>query len=79
MSRIGEEYRAGYKDARLKTHGEAIRRAIVHGIILAAAIFYPAAIWKRVVGALFAFFIYGWIIQFRAIRRERAEKPETHR
>jgi hypothetical protein len=72
LKSIREEFRAGYCDANFKSHKEAIGRTIVHGSILGIAIFYPAAPWKRIVGALLAFFIYGSIIQFRAIRRERS-------
>jgi multidrug efflux pump subunit AcrB len=68
---VQQNFRAGYRDARFQSRLHAIGRAAIHGTILAIAIFYPAAIWKRIVGALLAFFIVGLIVQFRAIRRER--------
>jgi hypothetical protein len=72
--RVRDELKAGHSDAKFKSHGDAIRRALVHGSIIGVAVFYPAAIWKRVVGALVAFFLVGVISQYRAIRRERLGK-----
>jgi hypothetical protein len=77
MAHTGEEYRAGSRDAKFKSHKEAIARAIVHGSILGVALFYPAAWWKRILGASLAFFIVGWIVQFRAIRRKSSDRPGT--
>ena len=74
---MSEDFRAGYQDAKFKSRWDAIARALVHGTILAVAIFYPAAVWKRIVGALLAFFIVGLIIQFRAIRRSDPNGPGT--
>lgn len=67
--KTSEQFEAGRSDAKFKSRRDAIQRAVIHGIILAVAIFYPAAVWKRVVGAILAFFLVGLIVQFRAVRR----------
>jgi hypothetical protein len=66
-----EELRAGYEGAKIKSHKDALLRALIHGAIIGIAIAYPAVWWKRVVGALVAFFVVGVVGQVRAIRRDR--------
>jgi hypothetical protein len=68
---VKEQFQVGYQDAKFKSHKDALLRALIHGSIIGIAIFYPAAWWKRIVGALVAFFVVGLVGQFRAIRRER--------
>jgi len=68
------EFDAGYRYAKFKSRWDAIGRAFMYGTIIAIAIFYQTAWWKRVIGALLAFWLVGVVVQYRAIRRERAEK-----
>ncbi len=72
MPNAREEFQAGYRDAKIKSPWDGLKRGAIHGAILAVAIVYPAAIWKRVVGALVAFWLVGMIVQYRAMRRERS-------
>jgi hypothetical protein len=59
-------------DAKFKNRGDTKDWASVHGLILGVAIFYPdpAVLWKRLVGAMLAFVILEFVVQFRAIRRK---------
>jgi hypothetical protein len=68
---LRREYREGYGDARIRSHKAAIVRACAHGIVIGVALFYPAAIWKRILGAVVAFFVIGVIVQFVSMRRQR--------
>jgi hypothetical protein len=74
---VRQEFRTGYRDATFKSHSDAVKRACIHATILAFAIFYPAALWKRIVGALLAFFLVGVIIQFPAVRSRRTGEVNT--
>jgi hypothetical protein len=74
-SEIRKAFDVGYREAKFKGHKDAILRAVIHGTILGAAIFYPAALWKRIVGALVAFFLVGLIGQYRTVKRARNAPP----
>ena len=71
---LREAFDAGRSDAILRSPRAAITHGFIKGAIVAVAMFYPAAWWKRVLGALVAFFVLGLIVQFRAMRRERADR-----
>jgi hypothetical protein len=77
MPTLRESFDAGYRDARLKSRKDALGRALIKGTITGVAIFSPGARWKRLIGALLAFFIVGCIVQFRAMRKERAVGSST--
>jgi hypothetical protein len=54
-----EEFRKGH--ARFRTNGEAIKRAVVNGAILALAFFSPVPIWARLLILIGGFSIVGMI------------------
>jgi hypothetical protein len=67
-----EQFQAGVQSAKFKSHKEALLRAILHGSIIAIALTWPTAWWKRIVGLVVAFFLVGAFSQYRAIRRGRS-------
>ena len=58
-----------------KSHRVTILRFVANLTILFAAVIYPGAFWKRIVGALIAFAFVEWMIPFPASRGDGPQEP----
>lgn len=67
-----EQFRVWRERAKYKSHREAFVRALIRAFIFAVVFAYPAALWKRIVGGIVAWFLMGVVIQLYAIGRDRS-------
>ena len=66
---LGDEFRAGAESAKIRTHGNALVRAVQVGGAIAVALFTPVVWWGKLLIFLGVMFLIGVVVQYREIRR----------
>jgi 1,4-dihydroxy-2-naphthoate octaprenyltransferase len=70
MENLKNTFDDGVDSSKLKTHKQAIIRAIVHGIFTALALFNNFHIWVKILIFIVLFLIYGMVASSKRFRNK---------